>query len=364
MILGRPFLSTIHIKIDVFNKEISLGIGDDRVTFDMNKKIYNFPTLVGKIYMVNSIHNNESSTSSNAPSDKSPPFEKSNIFHRENNDDDYMQERSSKKARILKPVTNTLSVHFYKPVMQNCNGIHHVWPTCDPTKKLCNRENEIYRMDKHGVLKNWYAEWCSENSSPDIPTSIFTSVQEDCKPRPRDYPFKEWLLTKVGHIDVSEPVNKALLKSCLIDCFWEELVKDPRSRNFDDYKWVFDLDINQLANEYKLGIRNKGHMLDEISEKCKKVQGDNTYWWHDHGLEDNERLESGLDIEEYNPPEVHVETFEVKRYIRLIVGIGQSFICVTKEIGDTLPLGRENGSRFREIIRKKLDTGRKARRKT
>nr|GEY09130.1 hypothetical protein [Tanacetum cinerariifolium] len=31
MILGRPFLATIHAEIDVFNKEISLGIGGDRV---------------------------------------------------------------------------------------------------------------------------------------------------------------------------------------------------------------------------------------------------------------------------------------------------------------------------------------------
>ncbi|GJX89420.1 hypothetical protein Tco_0665133 [Tanacetum coccineum] len=32
MILGRPFLATIHAKIDVFNKEISLGIEHDRKT--------------------------------------------------------------------------------------------------------------------------------------------------------------------------------------------------------------------------------------------------------------------------------------------------------------------------------------------
>ncbi|GKA57192.1 putative reverse transcriptase domain-containing protein [Tanacetum coccineum] len=53
-------------------KEISLGIGDDRVTFDMDKKIHNFMTHVGKVYMVNSIHNDEPSTGSNAPTDKSP----------------------------------------------------------------------------------------------------------------------------------------------------------------------------------------------------------------------------------------------------------------------------------------------------
>ncbi|GJU66564.1 reverse transcriptase domain-containing protein [Tanacetum coccineum] len=32
IILERPFLATIHAEIDVFNKEISLGIGDDMVT--------------------------------------------------------------------------------------------------------------------------------------------------------------------------------------------------------------------------------------------------------------------------------------------------------------------------------------------
>ncbi|GJS79326.1 reverse transcriptase domain-containing protein [Tanacetum coccineum] len=46
MILGRPFLATIHAEIDVFNKEISLGIRGDRVTFDMDKKIHNFTTPI------------------------------------------------------------------------------------------------------------------------------------------------------------------------------------------------------------------------------------------------------------------------------------------------------------------------------
>ncbi|GJS30111.1 hypothetical protein Tco_0490731 [Tanacetum coccineum] len=102
------------------------------------------------------------------------------------------------------------------------------------------------------------------------------------------------------------------------------------------------------------GIGKKGHMLEDIWEYCEKVQGDNTNWWHDHGFEEDERQESGLDIEEYDPPKVHVKTFEVKRYS---FDSGHSFIYVTKEIEDSLPLGRENGSRFIEMIRKELDTG-------
>ncbi|GJT43901.1 RNA-directed DNA polymerase, eukaryota, reverse transcriptase zinc-binding domain protein [Tanacetum coccineum] len=56
MILGRPFLATIHTEIDVFNKEISLGIRNDRIIFDMNKKSYKFTTLKEKAYMVNIVH--------------------------------------------------------------------------------------------------------------------------------------------------------------------------------------------------------------------------------------------------------------------------------------------------------------------
>ncbi|GJW52007.1 hypothetical protein Tco_0093358 [Tanacetum coccineum] len=122
MSLGRPFLATIHAEIDVFNKEISIGIRNDRVTCIMNKKIHNFTKPIGKVYMVNSIHNDESS-SSNTPSDKSPQFEKYNNVHHENNNDNYMQERISKKGRMLKPDPNIPSMHFCKPIKQNCNGI-------------------------------------------------------------------------------------------------------------------------------------------------------------------------------------------------------------------------------------------------
>nr|GEX22374.1 hypothetical protein [Tanacetum cinerariifolium] len=158
MVLGRPFLATIHADIDVFNKEISLGIRHNRVTFNMDKKAHNFTTPIGK-------------------------------------------ERRSKKARTFEPETNDPSVNFCKPVKKNYNGVLKVWPTCDPTMKLCNGGKEIYGMNKQGDMKYWYAEWCNENSSPDTLTFNSTSVQEDCKPRPKDYPFKDWLLTKVGYTD-------------------------------------------------------------------------------------------------------------------------------------------------------------------
>ncbi|GJZ78956.1 hypothetical protein Tco_0643793 [Tanacetum coccineum] len=257
--------------------------------------------------------------------------------------------------------------------------------------KECDGGHEVYRMDKEGVLRKCYhyddndrkgvnrdglsfpefllvrygenqekgliwddrfEEWC--NNNPNTATSMSTSIYENLNPIPKDYPFKDWLFIKVGHTNVSEPVKKTLLKSWLIDCFRDDVVKDPRKRSFDDYKWMFDLEIDQLADEYDLGIGKKGHLLDDIWENYRKVQGNNTYWWHDQKSKEEERRQLRVNIEEYDPPIVHVETFEVKRYS---FDTGQSFICVTKELMDALPLGRENGSRFREMIRKEVDSG-------
>ncbi|GJY69909.1 hypothetical protein Tco_0472891 [Tanacetum coccineum] len=106
----------------------------------------------------------------------------------------------------------------------------------------CNGGHELYGTDKEGVLRKWYCyddndgkgingaelsfpdfllvkyienqekglvwdnrfeEWC--NNNPNAPTSKFTSIYENLNPRPKDYPFKDWLLTKVGHTNVSEP---------------------------------------------------------------------------------------------------------------------------------------------------------------
>ncbi|GJU30971.1 hypothetical protein Tco_1174560 [Tanacetum coccineum] len=101
-----------------------------------------------------------------------------------------------------------------------------------------------------------------------------------------------------------------MLKSWVIDCFEEALDPDkyPRGRSFDDYKWVFDLEIKQLADEYELGIGKKVHMLEMIWENYKNIQGKAKEWWYDYWLEEDEKLENG--DKNYDPPKVHLETFE------------------------------------------------------
>ncbi|GJZ25944.1 hypothetical protein Tco_0570197 [Tanacetum coccineum] len=96
------------------------------------------------------------------------------------------------------------------------------------------------------IWDNGYAEWCDENSISNPSTSKLNTAQLDSKAKPRDYTFKEWMLIKVGHTNVNESVKRTLLKSWIIDCFESKLrpTKDPRSRSFDDYKLVFDLEID------------------------------------------------------------------------------------------------------------------------
>nr|GEY66272.1 hypothetical protein [Tanacetum cinerariifolium] len=133
----------------------------------------------------------------------------------------------------------------------------------------------------------------------------------------------------------------------VIDYFKEALDpdKDLMERSFDDYKWVFDNEIEQLADEYELGIGRKGHILEMIWENCKNIQRKAKEWWYNYWLEEDEKQENR--DKKYDPPMVHLETFEVTRYS---FNNGNSFICVTNEIKDNLSLRRENRSRFRKII--------------
>ncbi|GKA71130.1 hypothetical protein Tco_0777269 [Tanacetum coccineum] len=242
-----------------------------------------------------------------------------------------MKKQKDEDAQIKHKLPST---HFCKPVKQICNGILKFKPTCDPTLKACNGGIEVYGMNEEGNLKRWYCYLDDDRGSI----------------KRGGLSFPEFLLVKYGEVQKKELI-------------WDNrrVVKDPRSRSFDDYKWMFDLEVYQLADEYELGIGKKEHMLDDIWENCKKVQGDNTYGWHDQKSEEEERRQLRTNIEEYDPPMVHVETFEIKKYS---FDTGQNFICVTKELMDALPLGRENGSRFRDMIRKEVDSGRRIHRKT
>ncbi|GJZ28392.1 hypothetical protein Tco_0573039 [Tanacetum coccineum] len=122
----------------------------------------------------------------------------------------------------------------------------------------------------------------------------------------------------------------------------------------------FDKEIEQLVNEYELKAGRKRYALEEVWEKCEKFH-DSTKQWYDEGFEEEELWQNGIEEIDYTPPLAKNETFEVHRYT---FKNGKSFIRITKQMNDVLPLGRVNGSRFIEKTRKEMDEEGGATRKT
>lgn len=52
IILGRPFLPTAHAMIDVFNRKITLEVGDERILFDMDQSIKNSSSIDDSCYRI------------------------------------------------------------------------------------------------------------------------------------------------------------------------------------------------------------------------------------------------------------------------------------------------------------------------
>ncbi|GKD81603.1 hypothetical protein Tco_1348442 [Tanacetum coccineum] len=117
------------------------------------------------------------------------------------------------------------------------------------------------------VWSKRYSEWCNENS-------------HGKKPRPKDYTFKEWVKFKKGHLDISKSVGKDLFRLWVIDRFIEALDpdKNPLKGCFDEYKWVFHTEIEQLAYEYEIKMTEKGKVPEEIWAKYERARYDNKNW--------------------------------------------------------------------------------------
>ncbi|GJX25403.1 hypothetical protein Tco_0231699 [Tanacetum coccineum] len=259
--------------------------------------------------------------------------------------DDSLHDQNRKKIKF-KLDQHIPRAHFCKPVKRTIDEQTKMWPTCDPTKGMCDGGNKIYRVSKVWTLRFWYCNYDNERKS-------ITG---------KGLSFPDYLLGKYRKYQTDSLIwDDTYVKWCNTSFTPGTPSQETKNLRLSDYtfrEWtllkVFDLEINQLADEYELRIGKKGHMLDKIWECCEDVHRDNTYWWHDHGPEEEEHKEMGIKIEKYDPPKVQVKAFEVKKYT---FKSRQKFVCVTKEMDDALPLGRKNGSRFREMIRKEFDDG-------
>ncbi|GJT64903.1 hypothetical protein Tco_1016383 [Tanacetum coccineum] len=102
----------------------------------------------------------------------------------------------------------------------------------------------------------------------------------------------------------------------------------------------FELESNSLGISNDPYARDLGEYKSESENKITE-------------FEEEEQWECGVDKTYYDPPELSMENFEVKRYS---FENGKSFVCVTKILNDDTRLERVNGSRFKKMIRKEMDT--------
>ncbi|GKE71421.1 hypothetical protein Tco_1529493, partial [Tanacetum coccineum] len=102
-------------------------------------------------------------------------------------------------------------------------------------------------------------------------------------------------------------------------------------------------------------------ILDDIWVKSEQVYGGTLESWYDKGFEEEEKREGYMDGTYYHPRELSVDTFKVKRYS---FDNQNSFVCIKKMLKDEMPIGGVNDSRFKRMIRKKMDTSGSVRRAT
>ncbi|GJY99992.1 hypothetical protein Tco_0517422 [Tanacetum coccineum] len=265
--------SLFMLRIDVFNKEILSGVGEDIIVFDMNGIVHHSVSLVEKVCMINE-------------------------------------------------------------------------PTCDSSLKECNGGDRIHRLDEHGNIKKWE---CNNDN-------------ERRNEKGKEMSFSNLLLIKYGNSIIDDAARARIY----IEWYKSEIVKDPYFKKFRRVHVGIEMRIEQLADEYELGIGKKGYVLYDIWEKCELVHRGTMYSWHDKRFKKEERWESDLDEKYYDPSVILIlfiltlflsciESFKVKR-IRICER--KKIVCVTImldvfAIRDEVERGKVNGNDSERI----MDTG-------
>nr|GEW45809.1 7-deoxyloganetin glucosyltransferase-like [Tanacetum cinerariifolium] len=148
------------------------------------------------------------------------------------------------------------------------------WPICDPSLRECNGRDRIHVLDEWGNIKKWECNRDDERRNE----------------KGKEMLCSDLLLIKYEYSKIDDTV-RARRKS-------QKLIKNPLSRSLEEYKLVFDIKIEQLEDEYELGMGKKGYILDDIWDKCEQVHGGTMYSSHDEEFEKEKHWESGYYIRE------------------------------------------------------------------
>ncbi|GJV41381.1 retrovirus-related pol polyprotein from transposon TNT 1-94 [Tanacetum coccineum] len=165
IILCIPFLATIYARINVFDREISLGVGEDMIVFDINRNVHHSIFLVEKVCMINKVQEEESFNPLEIGEDlfsyESPlclEFEKYTQLYDSNEGDkdtfvcDMQDTIAGQKGmpKLCEPGEGALRLNSCKPIRISGIKTCKVWPTCNPNLRECNGRDKIYGLDKLG----------------------------------------------------------------------------------------------------------------------------------------------------------------------------------------------------------------------
>ncbi|GKC02612.1 phospholipase-like protein [Tanacetum coccineum] len=285
-----------NILIDVFNKEISLGVEEDKVFSDMDGGMYHSKIPVEK--QCTQFRDDKSiDTVDSSDNMLEPEVEHKNVINLEN---------ITSRWHVCKLVR----VFYDNECGKDCG----MWPTCNPDLSFCSGYDAIYGKGEHGMLEQWmcfrdnkrqsvggnhmtfadflkvryknknidntirerrYYEWVAQNSEfNDNGISHEATMYDNPYKYHHEYPCSYFPQKDKGMPKPWEP------------SFNEGMRDNPYSRMFDEYKKTFDYEVEQLANKYNLRIGKKGYALDDVWEKCEKFHRGTIYPWHDEGFEE------------------------------------------------------------------------------
>ncbi|GKE49512.1 phospholipase-like protein, partial [Tanacetum coccineum] len=319
IILGRPFLKTIHAQIDVFQEEISLGICKDRIKFGVNGNLSSSKNQIEKVYMENTSQDEESLNPLEIGQDlfsyESPACLQFEHDTRNYNIIDTQNEIARQTNLLLDKRGFTKRWHVFKPVQvlyDDGNGEDcGMWPTCNPNSSFCDGYKEVFEKNELGTLRQWvcfrdhkrrtvkgscmgfadflqihygnqriddttrerrYYEWVAQNYKFDnnrIPSTTTVSEKNPYKiDHPTPIPLDTWD-TRSHFTYKGSTSNQDILNddpapfspehpNFDIEEEYAKEIRNPYSRRFDEYKQVFDNEVEHLSNEYNLRIGKKG----------------------------------------------------------------------------------------------------------
>nr|GEZ17186.1 hypothetical protein [Tanacetum cinerariifolium] len=170
------------------------------------------------------------------------------------------------KTKMVKSGTADLRLHSCKPIQILGNDTCNFWPRCDPNLKDYNGGDSIYGLDEQGVLKQWYCYRDNERidvKEKEILVSDFLQIRYGNNKIDDTTRARRMVMVKIWHTNVNKSVKNAVLNERILDSFDVEpsssgMSNDPYSRDLKECRLVFNNEIKQLVNEYKLRIGKKG----------------------------------------------------------------------------------------------------------